>query len=43
MRATDLVLDALERVQPSVSDRNDPGSLCIEMAVRAQDHGARRG
>jgi uncharacterized protein len=40
MRATDLVLDALERVQPSVSDRNNPS---IEMAARAQDHSARWG
>jgi uncharacterized protein len=43
MRATDLVLDALERVQPSVSDRNDPSTPCIEMAMRARGPGARWG
>jgi uncharacterized protein len=43
MRATDLVLDALERVQPSVSDRNDPSTPCIEMAMRARGHSARWG
>ncbi|MGA7864140.1 MAG: cyclophane-forming radical SAM/SPASM peptide maturase GrrM/OscB [Stellaceae bacterium] len=43
MRATDLVLDALERVQPSVSDRNDPRIPSNEMAARAQDHSARLG
>jgi uncharacterized protein len=43
MRATDLVLDALERVQPSVSDRNDPSTPCIEMAMRAPGHSARWG
>src|SRR6202030_1385737 len=35
MRATDLVLDALERVQPSLSDGNNPSIACIEMAARA--------
>ena len=40
MRATDLVLDALERVQPSASDRNDP-TLPFEMPTRAQDQRAR--
>ena len=43
MRATDLVLDALERVQPGVSDRNNPRIPCIEMAERAQDQNARWG
>ena len=43
MRATDLVLDALERVQPSVSDQNNPSISCIETAARAQGHGARWG
>jgi uncharacterized protein len=38
MRATDLVLDALERVQPGMSNRNDPRVPCIEMAARAQAH-----
>jgi uncharacterized protein len=41
MRATDLVLDALERVQPSVPDGNSPSNPCIEMAARAQDQIAR--
>ncbi len=36
MRATDLVLDALERVQPGMSDQNNPRIPCIEMAERAQ-------
>jgi len=43
MRATDLVLDALERVQPRVSDENDPSIPCIEVAAQAQDRGARWG
>ena len=43
MRATDLVLDALERVQPSLSDGNDPSIACIETAARAPDHSARWG
>jgi uncharacterized protein len=43
MRATDLVLDALERVQPSLSDGNTPRIPCIETAARAQDHSARWG
>ena len=38
MRATDLVLDALERVQPS-----NPPTLCIETTARAPDHSARWG
>jgi uncharacterized protein len=41
MRATDLVLDALERVQPGASDQNSPRIPCIEMAERAQDQNAR--
>jgi hypothetical protein len=41
MRATDLVLDALERVQPGVSEPNNPRISCIEMAMRAPDHSAR--
>ena len=41
MRATDLVLDALESVQPGVSDRNDPGISCTETTARAPDHSAR--
>jgi uncharacterized protein len=31
MRATDLVLDALERAQPSESDRNGSGGFCVEL------------
>ena len=42
MRATDLVLDALERVQPSLSGRSGP-RLSFEMPVRAQDQPARWG
>jgi uncharacterized protein len=34
MRATDLVLDALERVQPSVSSPDDPVGPSIEAAAR---------
>jgi uncharacterized protein len=41
MRATDLVLDALERVQPSLFDGNTPRLPCIETAARAPDHSAR--
>ena len=40
MRATDLVLDALERVQPSLSPRDNP-SLPFEMPARVQDQCAR--
>jgi len=43
MRATDLVLDALEPVQPSLSDGNKPPIPCIESAEGAQDHSARWG
>jgi uncharacterized protein len=42
MRATDLVLDALERVQPSLSPWNNP-SLPFEMPARVQDRRARWG
>ncbi|HEX3416505.1 MAG TPA: cyclophane-forming radical SAM/SPASM peptide maturase GrrM/OscB [Stellaceae bacterium] len=42
MRATDLVLDALERVQPSLSPRNNQ-SLSFEMPARVQDQRARWG
>jgi uncharacterized protein len=35
MRATDLVLDALERAQPSQADRNGSGGLCVELPMRA--------
>src|SRR5260370_32045219 len=34
MRATDLVLHALERVQPSVSEPNNPRISCLEIATR---------
>jgi hypothetical protein len=40
MRATDLVLDALERVQPSVFDQNDLRIPCVGTPARAQDHSA---
>jgi uncharacterized protein len=43
MRATDLVLDALERVQATEPDRTGPGSRCIEMPARAPDLSARWG
>jgi uncharacterized protein len=43
MRATDLVLDALERVQPGVSDQNNSSTPSIETAARAPDHSARWG
>jgi uncharacterized protein len=43
MRATDLVLDALERVQPSLSDRDNPRIPRIEMPARAQDRSVRWG
>ena len=42
MRTTDLVLDALERVQPSPSGRSGP-SLSFEIPARAQDQPARWG
>jgi len=41
MRATDLVLDALERVHPGVSDQNNSSIPSIETAARAPDHSAR--
>jgi uncharacterized protein len=41
MRATDLVLDALERVQPGVAEPNNPRVPGIETAARAPDHSAR--
>jgi uncharacterized protein len=43
MRATDLVLDALERVQPSGSGANSPMLPSIEMSARAHGHSARWG
>lgn len=43
MRATDLVLEMLERVQPSVSDRNNPSVPDIEMPAWAQDQNVRWG
>jgi uncharacterized protein len=43
MRATDLVLDALERMQPSASDQNDPRIPCVKTAARAPDHSAHWG
>jgi hypothetical protein len=41
MRATDLVLDALERVRPSMSEPNNPRISCIDTAARAPDRKAR--
>jgi uncharacterized protein len=35
MRATHLVLDALERAQPSEADRNGSGGPCLELPMRA--------
>jgi uncharacterized protein len=43
MRATDLVLDALERVQLSEPGRNTPSIPCIEMPARACDQSIRCG
>ena len=43
MRATDLVLDALERMQPNLADGNNPRTPCIEMVARAQHGDARLG
>jgi uncharacterized protein len=43
MQATDLVLDALERVQPSLSDQDNPSIPSIETAARAPDYSARWG
>jgi hypothetical protein len=43
MRGTDLVLDALERVQPSASDRKSPSIAHIEKPARAQDRSVRLG
>jgi uncharacterized protein len=43
MRGTDLVLDALERVQPSASNRKRPGIPRIEKPARAQDRSVRLG
>jgi uncharacterized protein len=35
MRATDLVLDALERAQPNRSDRSDTHGPCVELSAQA--------
>jgi len=43
MRGTDLVLDALERVQPGPSDWKSPNVPSVEMPVRAHDQSARCG
>jgi uncharacterized protein len=43
MRGTDLVLDALERVQPNASDRGDLRAPSIAMPARALDQDARWG
>jgi uncharacterized protein len=40
MRATDLVLDALERAQPSEADRNGSGGPCLELPMRASQRRA---
>jgi uncharacterized protein len=43
MRGTDLVLDALERVQSSASDWKGPSIPHIEKPARAQDRSVRLG
>jgi len=43
MRATDLVLDALERMEPGLSDQNNPSISFIEMAAWVQGRSARWG
>jgi uncharacterized protein len=43
MRATDLVLDALERVQPDASDWHRPSAGCAELLSRAPAQSVRRG
>jgi uncharacterized protein len=43
MRGTDLVLDALERVQSSASDWNSPSIPHIGKPARAQDRSVRLG
>jgi uncharacterized protein len=43
MRGTDLVLDALERVQPGPSDWKSPNVPSVEMPVRTHDQSARCG
>ena len=43
MRATDLVLDALERVQPSCVRPERSGVPCIETAAAGADQSARWG
>jgi uncharacterized protein len=43
MRATDLVLDALERVPSTAPGRESAGAPCIEKPVRAHDLSARWG
>src|SRR6202049_3387581 len=43
MRATDLVFDALERMEPGLSDQNNPSISFIEMAARVQGRSARWG
>jgi uncharacterized protein len=40
MRATDLVLDALERAQPNKSDWNRCGGPCVELSTQAADRSA---
>jgi uncharacterized protein len=41
MRATDLVLDALERVMPGAPDQNTPAAARIETPILAQDRRVR--
>jgi uncharacterized protein len=40
MRATDLVLDALERAQPNKSDRRDTHGPCVELSAQARRRSA---
>jgi uncharacterized protein len=41
MQATDLVLDALERVTPGAPNQNTPAEARIETPILAQDRGVR--
>jgi uncharacterized protein len=43
MRATDLVLDALDRIEPFVGDLGNPGVPRVETAERVHDQSARWG
>jgi uncharacterized protein len=43
MRATDLVLEALERVQPGAADQPITGAPRVEMSPKTHDRNARKG